>query len=230
MSAVATSYSKAFYAWQRAGSRRSARAALPIVFDAIRPDAVIDVGCGVGTWLSVARELGARRTTGIEGEWVNALAPTYPGLEIRTADLEQPIRLVDTFDLAICVEVAEHLTPGRAESFVADLCTLAPNVLFSAAVPGQGGNNHLNEQWQSFWADLFAAHDYGPRDIVRPALWGLGAVEYWYRQNAILYSKGAPLARAVGFDGMHPEHSRPLRNLHRRLVRGLRAGSLLRPS
>lgn len=227
---VSTSYSKVFYAWQRAGSRRSARAALPIVFDAVKPRSVIDVGCGVGTWLAVARELGINRTLGLEGAWVSALPPTYPGLKIETADLEQPIRLDETFDLAVCMEVAEHLTPARASSFVADLCALAPNVLFSAAVPGQGGNNHINEQWQSYWADLFAAHGYGPRDIVRPALWNRNSVEYWYRQNAILYCKGAALIRAAGFDGMHPEHSTPLRSLHRRLVSGLKPGSLLRPS
>jgi SAM-dependent methyltransferase len=223
------SYSKVFYAWQRIGSHRSARRILPIVFDAVKPRSVVDVGCGVGTWLDVARDLGAS-TVGYEGDWVKSLPPTYPGLEIRAADLEQPLRAGGTFDLAISMEVAEHLSPTRAESFVADLVALAPHVLFSAAVPGQGGNNHINEQWQSYWAERFAAHGYGPRDIVRPAVRDDGSVAYWYRQNAVLYSSGCPLERGPDFDGMHPEHTAWYRLVHRRLTSGLRPGTILRPS
>src|SRR5690606_18671354 len=165
-----------------------------------------DVGCGVGAWLDVARNLGAS-VVGYEGEWVKSLPPSYAGLEIRSADLEQPLRADRTFDLALSLEVAEHLTPGRADSFVADLVALAPHVLFSSAGPGQGGNNHLNEQWQSVWAERFASHGYGPRDIVRPKVWTDRGVAYWYRQNAILYSKGFAAHRAPGFDQVHPEHT-----------------------
>lgn len=223
------SYSKVFYAWQRVGSHNSARRILPIVFEAVHPKTVVDVGCGVGTWLDVARSLGAS-TVGYEGEWVKALPPTYPGLEIHAADLEQRLETGKTYDLAVSMEVAEHLTPGRAASFVADLVALAPHVLFSAAVPGQGGNNHINEQWQSYWADLFAAHGYGPRDIVRPKVARNTGVAYWYRQNTVLYSKGFPLARPADFDFVHSEHTTWYRLAHRRLTRALPVGSLLRPS
>ena len=225
-----SSYSKIFYAWQRAGSWNSARHILPIVFDAVRPLSVIDVGCGMGTWLDVARSLGARKTTGYEGEWVKALEPVYPGLDIRAANLEHSLRTDEGFDLAISMEVAEHLSPARADGFVADLVALAPNVLFSAAIPGQGGNNHINEQWQSFWADRFAAHGYGARDIVRPAVRNNRGVAYWYRQNAVLYSRGYPLERGADFDWVHPEHTAWYRLLHRRLVERIPVGSILRPS
>ena len=223
------SYSKVFYAWQRVGSHNSARRILPIVFEAVGPKSVVDVGCGVGTWLDVARSLGAS-TVGYEGQWAQSLPPTYPGLDIRAADLEQPLRADQTFDLAISMEVAEHLSPARADSFVADLVALAPNVLFSAAVPGQGGNNHVNEQWQSYWADRFAAHGYGPRDIVRPKVRNDRGVAYWYRQNAVLYSAGQPTARAEGYDFVHPEHTAWYRLIHRRLTSGLKPGTLFRPS
>ncbi len=222
-------YSKVFYAWQRAGSHNSARRILPIVFEAVRPVTVADVGCGVGAWLDVARSLGAT-AVGYEGAWVTSLPMRYPGLDIRAADLEQPLHPAQRFDLAISMEVAEHLSPQRAESFVADLVALAPHVLFSAAVPGQGGNNHLNEQWQSWWAERFAAHGYGPRDIVRPAIRADRAVAYWYRQNAVLYSAGFPLERGADFDGIHPEHTAWYRNLHRRLTARLEPGTFLRPS
>ncbi len=222
-------YSKVFYAWQRSGSHNSARRILPIVFDAVRPTALADVGCGVGAWLDVARSLGVS-CVGYEGAWVKTLPLVYPGLDIHTADLEQPLKADRTFDLAISMEVAEHLSPRRADSFVADLVALAPHVLFSAAIPGQGGNNHVNEQWQSYWADRFADHGYGPRDIVRSAVRDDRSVAYWYRQNAVLYSKGHPAERAPGFDWVHPEHSAWYRRVHRRLFGSLPAGTLLRPS
>jgi hypothetical protein len=223
------SYSKVFYDWQRTGSHRSAQKILPIVFDAIHPKSVVDVGCGVGPWLDVARNLGAS-VVGYEGEWVQSLEPAYPGLEIRTADLEQPLRADQGFDLAMSLEVAEHLSPERADGFIADLVALAPHVLFSSAVPGQGGNNHANEQWQSYWAERFASHGYGPRDIVRPRVWQDRGVAYWYRQNVILYSKGFATHRPPGFDQVHPEHTAWYRRLHRWLTRGLRPGTRLRPS
>lgn len=208
-------YSKLFYAWQRMGSHNSAKRILPIVFDAVKPKSVVDVGCGVGTWLDVAHSLGAE-ATGYDGAWVKALEPVYPHIPIHETDLELPLVTGRTFDLAISMEVAEHLTWRRADGFVADLVALAPHVLFSAAVPGQGGTNHLNEQWQSFWAERFAEHGYGPRDIIRPAVKDDGAVAYWYRQNAILYSQDAPVldyGEGLALDYVHPEHTgwrRPL--------------------
>ena len=223
------SYSKVFYDWQRTGSHKSAEKILPIVFDAVHPNSVVDVGCGVGPWLDVARNLGAT-VVGYEGGWVKSLEPAYPGLEIRTADLEQPLKVDQTFDLAMTVEVAEHLSPERADSFVADLVALAPHVLFSAAVPGQGGNNHINEQWQSYWADRFAAHGYGPRDVVRPKVWNDRGVAYWYRQNVVLYSKGFVTKRQPGFDQVHPEHTAWYRLIHRWLTSGLKPGTIFRPS
>ncbi len=222
-------YSKVFYAWQRAGSHNSARRILPIVFEAVRPRTLADVGCGVGAWLDVARGLGAA-AVGYEGAWVKSLPLVYPGLDIRAADLEQRLQPGERFDLAISMEVAEHLTPGRADSFVADLVALAPHVLFSAAVPGQGGNNHVNEQWQSWWAERFADHGYGPRDIVRPAVRSDRSVAYWYRQNTVLYSAGFPIGRSPDFDGMHPEHTAWYRTIHRRLTARLEPGTFLRPS
>jgi hypothetical protein len=222
-------YSKVFYAWQRTGSHNSARRILPIVFDAVRPKTMVDVGCGVGAWLDVARELGVA-SIGYEGVWVKSLPLIYPGLDIRPADLEERLQPGQQYDLAISMEVAEHLTPARADSFVADLVALAPHVLFSAAVPGQGGNNHINEQWQSYWADRFAAHGYGPHDIVRPKVWNDRSVAYWYRQNVILYSRGFVTKRAPGFDQVHPEHTAWYRLIHRWLTSGLKPGTIFRPS
>lgn len=199
-------YSRLFYAVQRQGSRRSAQVILPIVFEVARPRSVIDVGCGVGTWLSVARGLGATRTVGLEGHWIVGLPLDHPELEIRSTDLEGSLPDDERYDLAMSMEVAEHLTPKRAESFVEELCRLSDRVLFSAAIPWQGGTRHLNERPQSYWAGIFDRHGYGARDIVRPAVWRDGKVSYWYRQNAFLYERGAAAEMAFAADRLHPMH------------------------
>src|SRR5438445_10205144 len=66
--------------------------------------------------------------------------------------------------------------------------------MFSDAVPGQGGGNHINEQWQSHWVRLFAAEGYVPVDSIRSMIWDNPAVEWWYRQNIIIYCEEKALA------------------------------------
>ncbi|UXN75167.1 hypothetical protein N8D56_09895 [Devosia sp. A8/3-2] len=108
-------------------------------------------------------------------------------------------------------EVAEHLSPARAVGFVADLVALAPAILFSAAIPGRGGVGHSNEQWQSYWAGLFAAHGYRPFDVLRPQIWTDEAIPARYRQNAILYLDAETATQlalvpddAAALDKVHP--------------------------
>jgi SAM-dependent methyltransferase len=197
-------YSRLFYAAQRIGSARSAKALLPVVFDHANPSSVVDVGCGAGTWLAAARRLGAEKAVGIEGAWVANVRLASPDIHMHHADLEAPLPRLGRFDLAMCLEVAEHLTRDRAEGLVVDLCALSDTVLFSAAIPWQGGIGHLNEQPQSYWAGLFGDNGFGAHDIVRPRVWNDGRVSYWYRQNAILYCKGIPGAVGTTLDRRHP--------------------------
>ena len=197
-------YSKLFYAAQRIGSARSARALLPVVFEHTSPTSIIDIGCGAGTWLAAARRLGVAKTVGVEGAWVANVRLESPDIEMHHADLEASLPALGHFDLAMCMEVAEHLGRDRAEGLVADLCALSDKVLFSAAVPWQGGIGHFNEQPQSYWAGLFAANGFGAHDVVRPRVWKDGRISYWYRQNAILYLKGVPGAVGANLDRRHP--------------------------
>jgi hypothetical protein len=199
-------YSKLFYAAQRRGSERSAGVILPLVFSRANPKTVVDVGCGVGTWLAVAEQLGASTTAGVEGKWVVDNKLASPSIAMTYADLEEGLPALGRYDLAMCMEVAEHLTPGRGQSLVEDLCRLSDNVLFSAAIPWQGGVGHLNEQPQSYWAALFAENGYGACDVIRPAVWRDGRVDYWYRQNSVLYVKGAPVVAPSTLDRRHPAH------------------------
>lgn len=87
----------------------------------------------------------------------------------------------------LCLETAEHLPPERADSFVEDLVKLAPVVVFSAAIPGQGGTDHLNEQWPEYWAQRFRKLSYVVVDTLRMRFWSNEAMSAMYAQNSILY-------------------------------------------
>ena len=180
-------YDDGFYAAQREGSLLSARSIVPLVIECLHPSSVVDVGCGVGTWLSVFRAAGVTDVRGIDGDHVRRDALLFPVEAFTAADLDQRVTLDRKFDLAVSVEVAEHIDPAHAEEFVKTLVSLAPAVVFSAAIPGQGGANHVNERWQSYWAGLFASHDYGPVDILRGRVWNDPNVEAFYAQNLLLY-------------------------------------------
>ncbi|MDH5235545.1 MAG: class I SAM-dependent methyltransferase, partial [Gemmatimonadota bacterium] len=117
-----TSYDAAFYADQAEGSVRSARVVLPIVFAARKPASVIDIGCGQGTWLSVAEELGVQDLTGLDGAWVDRAKLRSARIDFRATDLAAPITLQRRYDLCISVEVAEHLPAASADGFVRALC------------------------------------------------------------------------------------------------------------
>jgi SAM-dependent methyltransferase len=185
---ASTTYDAAFYAAQAEGSLRSAHRVAPIVWRAAKqPQSIIDVGCGVGTWLAAFRALGAQRIVGLDGAYVDRRQLQIDSTDFREVDLNQPVSLSEKFDLAMSLEVAEHLLPERSESFVSDLVRLAPVVLFSAAIPDQAGADHINERWQDEWAALFAEQGYRAVDVVRTEIWNDPGVQPWYAQNALLY-------------------------------------------
>jgi len=209
-----TAYDAAFYADQVEGSLRAARAILPVVYALFQPRSVVDVGCGQGAWLAVAEELGSTELTGLDGAWVDVNALRSPRISFRPTDLRAPITFDARHDLCISVEVAEHLPPDRADGFVGALCAASDLVLFSAAVPQQGGTDHVNEERASRWISRFAARDYDCFDLVRGAVWEREDVAWWYRQNVLLFADrgsathaalvAAPLPPAPR-DIVHPE-------------------------
>jgi len=90
---------------------------------------------------------------------------------------------------SISLEVAEHLPESSAESFVGSLVKHGDTIIFSAALPNQGGQNHLNEQWKQYWIDLFGKYNYKVYDLIRPLIWEMPEVDYWYKQNMLVFSK-----------------------------------------
>jgi len=159
---------------------------VPIILDWVQPKRVVDVGCGDGTWLSVFREQGVIDVLGIDGDYVEPENLQIPVHQFMTWNLTQPVLLNQTFDLAVSLEVAEHLPEESAFGFVDTLVRLSDVVLFSAAIPHQGGTNHINEQWPDYWIALFEAQGYIAIDILRGRIWDNAEVQPWYAQNGVL--------------------------------------------
>ena len=201
-------YDKQFFQEQASSSGRSASAVVPLLLDRVRVRSVVDVGCGVGAWASQFLAAGIDDVIGLDGDYVDKSTLLIPADRFLPHDLKKPIQLGRGFDLAVCLEVAEHLPAERAAGLVADLVSLAPCVLFSAAIPGQSGVHHVNEQHLSYWIRHFSGHGYQALDLIRPAISDDESIEWWYKQNiAVFAGPGHPL-RNCGLpkpmDMVHP--------------------------
>jgi len=181
-------YNDRFFDYIDAGARRSAQVMIGRALRWMRPASVADFGCGRGVWVGEWAASGVSDVTGIDGDYVDREKLAIASERFVAADLTRPVDLGRRFDLVQSLEVAEHLPPEAAETFIDTLCRHGEIVLFSAAAPGQGGENHLNERLAEYWRGLFAARGYRAFDAVRPVLRALRDVEPWYRYNTILYA------------------------------------------
>jgi SAM-dependent methyltransferase len=182
------------FGWLEQTSEQSAEVVVPSLLDLVHPASVVDVGCGTGAWLSVLTASGVDDVLGVDGDFVDRSRLLIPSSRFVVADLRRPFELGRTFDLALCLEVGEHLPVEAADLLVSQLTEIAPVVAFSAAIPGQGGVGHINEQWPDWWAERFAERRFRQLDILRPAIWDDDRVAYWYRQNLFLYVRDDRLA------------------------------------
>ncbi len=182
-----TIYDKQFYDTLGPGVYNSAREIVPLVIELINPKSVVDVGCGTGIWLSVFRQHGIKDIYGVDGDYIDLNCLAINQEDFLRHDLTTPLSLQRTFDLVVSLEVAEHLSSEYADLFIETLTRLGPVILFSAAIPGQGGLNHLNEQWPEFWIDRFSRKEYRVIDCIRRKVWHKMNVQWWYAQNIFLY-------------------------------------------
>jgi SAM-dependent methyltransferase len=174
----------------------AAEVVLPYVFTQFgKPESVVDIGCGLGTWLTVAQQLGVKIILGIDGDYVVKDSLTIENQYFISHDLTQPFAFEKKFNLAICLEVAEHLPEEAALNLIQTLTNASNLLLFSAALPNQGGQNHINEQPFSYWFKRFEAVGFFPIDALRPHFWQNGKVEWWYRQNMFILTNDTVLLR-----------------------------------
>jgi SAM-dependent methyltransferase len=173
-------YTAKWFAELRDMTKRSADVIVPLVLDHYRPRSVIDIGCGEG-WFGKAFADRGCRVLGVDGPYVQERV-----IDFREADLAEPLPALGSFDLVVCLEVAEHLDSDRGPSFIDELCRLAPVVLFSAAIPGQGGMDHRNERWPGYWVQHFSRSEYTCSGALRWKIWEDDRVAVWYRQNLLV--------------------------------------------
>ena len=182
-------YTEEFYRDIEEGALRSAGELVPLVLQLVQPKSVVDVGCGAGAWLSVFVKYGVNDVLGVDGDWIDKKMLRIPEEQFMFFNLKQPLRLDRQFDLIVSLEVAEHLPSECAETFVDSLVRLGPVVLFSAAIPFQGGVDHINEQWPQYWMRLFQEKRYEVIDCIRKKIWENENVKWWYSQNVLLFAR-----------------------------------------
>jgi SAM-dependent methyltransferase len=167
----------------------AAKEIVPYLVGLLNPKSVVDVGCGIGTWLKVFLDHNVEDYIGIDGEYVDRSLLEINDSFFISYDLEKYYLCDRKFDLVISLEVAEHLKEDSADDFISTLTNLSDVVVFSAAIPNQGGQNHINEQDPKYWITKFEEKGFECFDILRPLFWNNNKVDCWYKQNIFLFTK-----------------------------------------
>ncbi len=168
---------------------QSAEQVVPFVVELCAPRSVVDVGCGLGTWLYIFEKQGVDKILGLDNSKTNLNNLLIKKEQFIAYNLSEKITLNQKFDMALCLEVAEHLPENKADILINSLVNLSDVIVFSAAIPKQGGQGHINEQWHTYWQEKFEKYNFQFYDVLRPAFWQNEKVDWWYKQNMFLVIK-----------------------------------------
>jgi SAM-dependent methyltransferase len=181
-------YTKAFFEKHHSECDGSSERMVPLLLSLFKPKSILDVGCGDGTWLSKFASQSVQDYVGVDGDYVSSQILQIPTDHFIGHDLSKPLDLKRKFDLVMSLEVAEHLSEQAAHIFVRSLTCHGDLILFSAAIPGQFGDHHVNEQWPSYWVSLFEKCGFKVFDILRWRIWNDPKVTWYYRQNMLVFA------------------------------------------
>lgn len=188
-------YDVEFFDGVRGSAGKSAspflRSVVRVALGGTRPASVLDVGCGPGVWLAEWSRIGVPDIVGVDGDYVPGEALAIPGSAFRAIDISEPFDLERRFDLVECLEVAEHIPESHAGALIDNLCRHGDLIMFSAAIPGQGGRFHVNEQPYEYWRAKFEARGYAAYDSARRPVLGMKQIEPWYRFNTFMFANDA---------------------------------------
>jgi SAM-dependent methyltransferase len=187
-----------------------------IILEEYPVSSILDVGCGTGVWLQEFMRLNIMDVYGIDGVSVEGREFFANKDLFKCVDLRNNWDLERDFDLAICLEVAEHLPPESAHSLIRSICTHSNLIVFSAACPHQGGQGHINCQWPAYWQAIFNDNNFSCADSLRPKIWQESFPEYWYKQNIFVAIRdGANAGREDRLLPLvHPQHLQGWVNLY----------------
>lgn len=180
-------YDSEFYNNINEGSLKAARIIVPLIIDLFSPKSVVDFGCGTGSWLSVFKNNNIPNIIGLDFGSLTHDQFETPKNSFMKVDLSEYIDLNQRYDIALCLEVAEHLPENKSRNLIGNLIRHSDIIIFSAAIPGQHGRNHLNCQYPSYWKNIFSQHMYLCFDPFRKLIWNDSSIPFWYRQNILVY-------------------------------------------
>jgi hypothetical protein len=220
-------YSSGIYSLIKRTSRSSSEAIVPIVHSLVCGESVIDFGCGTGDWLCRFKEYGALRILGLDGNWVDRTLLSIDINEFAIANLNEPYRSKEKFDIAVCLEVMGHIPKECEDTLIDSLTDAAPVILFSAPIPHQTGiGKTVNCEWPSYWANKFMRRGYLFIDCIRHKVWNDPRVASWFSQNIFLVIKETELEKHPKLQELYDkEASNPLHLVHPDLFEGLLAAN-----
>ena len=173
---------------------KSAADFVDIVLKYYHPASIVDIGCGAGIYLKEFEQRGVKNLLGIDGSFAASEEFLLSPDKLEIFDLTKEYKFKNQYDLGLCLEVAEHLEESSADTLIETITNSSKNIIFSAAVPGQGPRSigHINEQWPEYWIEKFKHKNFSYQkektEKLRQEMKDKGVV-WWIVNNLMIFNR-----------------------------------------